>query len=104
MKEKTFIRWLSQSDRSRQVLFLDEGKIVRFVIQYETRVVGKWAPVIRYDTAHGFAHKDILLPGGETERKIPFPYDYNEAFTNAELDIKMNWQRYKRAFLEKIKG
>ncbi len=51
MKEKTFIRWLGSEDRSRQVVALDEGKII-----------------------------------------------------NAEIDIKLNWQRYKEEYLQKVKG
>jgi len=29
---------------------------------------------------------------------------YNEAFTNAEIDIKLNWHRYKEEYLRKVKG
>jgi hypothetical protein len=73
-------------------------------VQYETLIAGEWHPVIRYDTAHGFAHKDILSPGGETEKKVTVFYSYNEAFTNAEVDIKLNWQRYKEEYIKKAKG
>ena len=104
MKEKTFIRWLGPEDRSRQVLNLDRGEITRFVVQYETLVAGEWRPVVRYDTAHNFAHKDILSPSGEVEKKIAVSYGYNEAFTNAEIDIKLNWHRYKEEYLRKVKG
>lgn len=91
MKEKAFIRWLGSVDRSRQLLRIDEGRIVGFVVQYETFVAGEWKPVVRYDTAHGFAHKDLLAPTGEVEKKISVSFGYNDALTNAELDIKMNW-------------
>src|SRR5215510_9540313 len=104
MKERVFIRWLSFEDRSRQVMVVDEGKIIRFVVQYETLIAGEWCPVVRYDTAHGFAHKDVLSPGGGIERKIAVSYAYNEAFTNAEIDIKLNWHRYKEEYLQKVKG
>lgn len=104
MKEKTFIRWLGSEDRSRQVVVLDGGEITAFVVQYETLITGEWRPVVRYDTAHGFAHKDVLLPSGETEKKIVVSYGYNEAFTSAEIDIKLNWQQYKEEYLKKVKG
>jgi hypothetical protein len=29
VKEKIFIRWLGSEDRSRQIVALDEGKIIR---------------------------------------------------------------------------
>jgi hypothetical protein len=104
VKEKIFIRWLGSEDRSRQIVALDEGKIIRFVVQYETLVAGEWYPVVRYDTVHGFAHKDVLSPSGAIEKKITVSYGYNEAFTNAEIDIKLNWQRYKEEYLQKVKG
>ena len=104
MKEKVFIRWLGSVDRSRQLLQIDGGRIVGFVVQYETFIAGEWKPVVRYDTAHGFAHKDILSPTGETEKKISVSFSYNDAFTNAELDIKVSWQRYKDEYLRKVKG
>ncbi|MGH7961266.1 MAG: DUF7718 family protein [Candidatus Binatia bacterium] len=102
MKEKIFIRWLGLEDRSRQVVVLNAGAIVRFVVQYETLIAGEWRPVVRYDTAHGFAHKDVLSPSGETKKKIVVSYGYNEAFTNAEIDIKLNWQGYKEEYLQKV--
>jgi hypothetical protein len=58
---------------------------------------------VRYDTAHGFAHKDVLSPGGVIERKIAVSCAHNEAFTNAEIDIKLNWPRYKEEYLQKMR-
>jgi hypothetical protein len=99
--EKSFIRWLSEYDRSRQTAVIERGQVTRFVVQYETCVEGNWHPVVRYDTAHGFAHKDILSPSGETEKDVTVAYGYNEALTNAEIDIKLNWPRYKEEYLNK---
>ncbi|MDL1964286.1 MAG: hypothetical protein LWW98_08155 [Deltaproteobacteria bacterium] len=31
-----------------------------FRVQYETKINQIWYPVVRYDTAHGFAHRDLL--------------------------------------------
>jgi len=104
VKEKIFIRWLGVEDRSRQVVTLEEGEVIKFVVQYEILIAGEWRPVVRYDTAHGFSHKDLLSPAGETEKKIAVSSSYNEAFTNAEMDIKLNWQRYKEEYLKKVRG
>jgi hypothetical protein len=38
----------------------ERGKIVFFRVQYETKINLIWYPVVRYDTAHGFAHRDLL--------------------------------------------
>jgi len=58
-------------------------------------VLGEWRPVVRYDTAHGFAHKDIIKATGEVVKQPLFFETYNMAFTYATLDLKMNWNQYK---------
>jgi len=50
---------------------------------------------VRYDTAHGFAHKDIIKATGEVVKQPLFFETYNMAFTYATLDLKMNWNQYK---------
>ena len=47
-------------DRYRHVHVRAKGRIVFFRIQLETLVGEKWMPVVRYDTAHGFVHRDLL--------------------------------------------
>ena len=37
-----------------------KGQVIDFAIQYETFIDGEWFPVVRYDTSHGFAHRDIM--------------------------------------------
>ena len=31
-------------------------QVLEFVVQLEILTEGRWKPVVRYDTAHGFAH------------------------------------------------
>jgi len=83
------------SDRLRVTARKDKGEILEFVVQYETVVLGEWRPVVRYDTAHGFAHKDIIKANGEVVKQPLFFETYNMAFTYATLDLKMNWRQYK---------
>lgn len=45
------------------------------------RYYGK--PVIRYDTAHGFAHIDRIYPDGQIEKQPLYFDNYNLAFTYA---------------------
>jgi hypothetical protein len=68
-------------------------------VQYETRLEGKWLPVVRYDTEHGYAHRDIMDKKGNKRKTPIFTEDYNEALTFAEYDIKSNWRIFKDAFL-----
>ncbi len=34
----------------------DQNSIIEFVVQYEIEIKNNWYQVVRYDTAHGFAH------------------------------------------------
>ncbi len=55
--------------------------------------------MVRYDTEHGYAHRDIFDKKGDKKKTPLFTRDYNEALTFAEGDIKSNWAIYKKAFL-----
>ena len=71
-----------------------------FRVQYETKAKHKWYPVVRYDTTHGFAHRDLMNIKGEVKKAPLFNQDYNDTLTFAENDLKSNWIYYKRGFLE----
>ena len=101
MKEKEFIRYISDKDRIRQKIYLEKGKVTKFVVQYESFLQNIWQPIIRYDTAHGYFHKDILDPdGSKVQRKIT-GLTLNDALTFAEQDIIRNWTVYKNNYIEK---
>lgn len=58
---------------------------------------------MRHDTAHGYAHKDLLNPDGSQEKVFLGITDLNEALTLADKDINENWERYKERFLRRLK-
>ena len=65
----------------------------------EVFVNGKWKVVIRYDSAHQYAHIDRrYLDGRKVKKELNLKLD--EALTLADEDIKENWKIYQRAFLE----
>lgn len=99
IREKRFIVMLTSKDRYRHHHFRFKGEVLSFVIQYETKFEGKWLPVVRYDTEHGFAHRDLLDKTGKRDKTPLFTRDYNEALIFAEYDIKSNWRIYKQVFL-----
>jgi hypothetical protein len=81
----------------------ERGLILSFVVQLECLVEGDWCPIVRYDTAHGFAHRDILRPDG-TQEKQPIPVtDFNEALTYAQRDIKAHWRSYLEQYRRRLK-
>ena len=70
------------------------GRILSFVVQLECLIEGRWYPIVRYDTAHGYAHRDVLKPDGKKEKQSVPVQDFNAALTYAQRDIKDHWRRY----------
>jgi len=99
-KRTEYVLRLSGEDRYRHVHVRSGNRITYFRLQLETRLGGRWQAVVRYDTAHGFAHRDLLNRCGHMRKTPLFNMDYNECLTFAENDLKANWQDYKRHFLE----
>jgi len=98
-----FIRYLSDVDRWRRAHYSKHGKISAFSVQYEAFIEGAWRPVVRYDTAHGFAHRDLLHPDGTQEKTYIASKNYGQALKAAEIDIKQNWQNYRKIFEQEMK-
>lgn len=97
-REVEYLIMLGMNDRYRHKHIRESGNIVYFRIQIETKIGNKWHPVVRYDTSHGFAHRDLLNRKGEVTKTPIFIHDYNDALTFAESDLKANWEIYKERF------
>ena len=69
MPEKEYFLFLDIDTRKRHYHKFEGGKITEFVVQLEIKLQGKWRVIIRYDCAHGFAHKDCYNKA-ERNRKI----------------------------------
>jgi len=105
MHEIEYLFYLSseESDRLRIIARKNKGEILEFVAQYEALISEEWRPVVRYDTAHGFAHRDIIRANGEVLKQPLFFETFNLAFTFATLDLKMNWRQYKESLEKELK-
>lgn len=79
---------------------LERDQVLRFLVQLECRFNGKWVPVVRYDTAHDFAHRDLLHPSGESAKTRLNVRDFGEALTFALRDLNENWLNYRRRYEE----
>ena len=99
MRCTDYLRYYDLDNRKRHVHEHDRGRIIRFMVQYETRIGDKWYEVIRYDGAHGFAHKDIYDKRGRKRRQVPLLIGFNEAVILADRDINENWERDRERFL-----
>jgi hypothetical protein len=99
-KRVEYVLRVGPSDRYRHLHIKERGRIVFFRVQYETKIRDRWFPIVRYDTTHGYAHRDLLNIRGDVEKTPLFNQDYNDALTFAENDLKSNWFYYKKRFLE----
>jgi hypothetical protein len=100
MHEIEYLIYLTaeSTDRLRVYAQKEKGTILEFVVQYEALILGEWQPIVRYDTAHGFAHKDMMKADGGTIKQPLFFETYNLAFTYATIDLKINWKKYREDF------
>ncbi len=77
----------------------DKGRILSFMVQLEFKAGDDWRPVVRYDTAHGFAHRDRYKPDGTKVAHEPLPMtDYNNAFDYSVDDVKLNADQWLAPF------
>ena len=100
MGEKSFVVPLGDSDADRYRLYCrtERDLVVVFRVQYEAFIQGEWRPIVRYDAAHGFPHRDLLHPREATEKK-EFPGRSNaEILTLGQEDIKRNWRTYRERY------
>lgn len=100
MKTIEYFFYLSSTlkDRLRVWVSKEKKKIVEFVVQYEAEFQGGWHPIVRYDTSHGFAHRDLIHPDGTSDKQPLLFESYNLALTYATQELKQNWRRYRRNF------
>ena len=71
------------------------------LIQLELRLDGEWRPVVRYDNAHDFAHRDVLDPKGNQVGKSPLKLgSLAEVLQYAEQDLIDRFEWYIERFLK----
>ena len=103
MVAKSCIFMLTDKDRKRHEHIVEKGKVIGFVVQYEIFFEERWMPIVRYDTSHGYAHKDLINPDGSKEKIFMGAVELSEALTLADRDINENWERYKERYFRRLK-
>jgi len=103
VKIKEFIRPITENCRIRHKHSRIKTKIVEFSVQLEIFRKNKWIPIVRYDTAHGVAHRDQIHPDGTVDKTPIFCLDYGDALVFAERDLISNWRGYIDRFLKEVK-
>lgn len=105
MRLVEFHRFLNDNNALRVRFEVERGQVLKFVVQLECRFGGDktWIPVIRYDTAHSFAHCDKLHPYEPATKTKMETKDYNEALNVAMDDLVNNWSKYRRRYEKWLK-
>ena len=103
MRIVEFRRLFDDQNAARVDFETERNRVLGFMVQLECLFGEEWHPVVRYDTAHGFAHRDILRPSGETEKSATPVRDYNEALTFAIQDLGANWGNYRQRYEQWLK-
>jgi len=99
LSEKQYLIRLGERSRKRHYHKTDNGQVVAFMVQLEVEIEdGDWKPVIRYDCAHSFAHRDRYNLKGDHEIE-ELPLSYSESLDFADKDINDNWDVYEERFL-----
>ncbi|MBU4226326.1 MAG: hypothetical protein KKC71_10985 [Chloroflexi bacterium] len=101
MREVKYRRFLDNANILRISFALERGQVLSFVVQLECYFEGTgWIPIVRYDTAHGFARRDKMQPHRDTEKMELAVRDYKEGLTFAIEDLETNWHEYRRRYAE----
>lgn len=87
MSTKRFIYPVASDTFIRREQVIERGKVIRFVVQLEVELAGEAKPVIRYDTAHGFAHIDRLSRIKDTKR-------IEQEMVARQLELIFEFERY----------
>ena len=99
MADKEYLIRLGERARKRHHHKTDRGDVVAFMVQLEVEVEeGIWRPVLRYDCAHDFTHRDRYNLKGEQDKQ-EIPLTYPESLDLADKDINENWDIYRERFL-----
>lgn len=104
MKEIEFIVYLDnqQLNRLRVRLMTEDGELLDVMYQYESFINNNWVAIVRYDCAHGFFHRDVLMPNGDKEKKSIEIDSLKNASKYAEQDLKDRWEWYKERYIKKL--
>ncbi len=106
MPEREFLIYLDPETRLCRYrhYHVSKGKeIVEFRIQLEILVDEEWHSIVRYDTAHGKAHRDILHPNDKQIKDWFEGYSVEEVLTIGQKDIMENWNTYREQFIKEMK-
>ena len=103
MSDTEYFRLLDDENRIRVKFYTERGRVDKFSVQYESHIEGSWEAIVRYDTAHGFAHKDVMMPNGSQKKESVDVGDFGSAMTYAQEDLLQKLEQYRDDYLRRTK-
>ena len=97
-----FIELAPQEAQVRCICRRVGKEVTSFTVQLEIAHQGQWTPIVRYDNAHGFCHRDTIHPDGTQDKTVIFVGDLGETFTFAIADVKASWKDYRSRYLGEV--
>ena len=81
-------------------ILTDRGTVVDYTVIYLAMIDGSLMPVVRYDSAHGYPHRDTLDWEGRVVEKHWTPREsLDTALDSAIIEVKARWREFHREFL-----
>ena len=78
----------------------EKGELISFAVVLFALQEGEWVNISRYDTAHGYPHRDVIgLKEGLRGKLLLSRLNLNEAFEYAIHDLTENAKIYLEDFL-----
>ncbi|HKG26082.1 MAG TPA: hypothetical protein VKB09_10570 [Thermomicrobiales bacterium] len=103
VRTRHFFKTLNTNGDVMRVSFASErGVVLRYVVQLEVYVDGRYYPAVRYDSAHDYPHRDVLDWEGQVVDKIWLsPVTDDQALTAAIEAVARDWPTYREDFLRR---
>jgi hypothetical protein len=103
VRTRQYFKTLNADGDAMRVSFVsDRGFVLRYVVQFEVYVDGRYYPAVRYDSAHDFPHRDILDWEGHVVDKILLsPMTDDQALTAATEAVARDWPVYREEFFRR---
>jgi hypothetical protein len=104
IRERLWLQDLAPGQARMRCHYKRKGKsILQYTVQLELLHEGVWKPIVRYDNAHGFCHRDTVHPDGSQEKTPIFIGTANDTFTWAIKEAQGNWEAHVKRFLEEVR-
>lgn len=101
MGQTEWLAYLSERDRLRFRVTYDKAGVTETCVQLECEIEGQYHPVVRYDTAHGFAHCDKLHPDGRADNRS-LALSAHDLATYAQRWLAREWQVERRRYEQEL--